>query len=58
MSVDDVVRERGTDLERGLSTEEVKRLRERFGPNALPPPPKPSVVMQILGQFLNPFVGT
>jgi P-type Ca2+ transporter type 2C len=58
MSVADVVRERGTDLERGLSTEEVKRLREQFGPNSLPPPPKPSVVMQILGQFLNPFVGT
>jgi len=58
MTVDEVVRVRGTDLQRGLSTEEVKRLREQFGPNALPPPPKPSVVMQILGQFLNPFVGT
>ncbi len=58
MTVDEVVRARGTNLERGLSTEEVKRLREQFGPNALPPPPKPSVVMQILGQFLNPFVGT
>jgi Ca2+-transporting ATPase len=58
MSVADVARERGTDLERGLSTEEVRALREKYGPNALPPPPKPSVVMQILGQFLNPFVGT
>jgi Ca2+-transporting ATPase len=58
MSIEDVVRERGTDLDRGLSSEQVKQLREQFGPNALPPPPKPSVVMQILGQFLNPFVGT
>jgi Ca2+-transporting ATPase len=58
MSVADVARERGTDLDRGLTTEEVKRLREQFGPNALPPPPKPSVIKQILGQFLNPLVGT
>ena len=36
----------------------MKRLREQFGPNALPPPPKPSVIKQILGQFLNPLVGT
>ncbi|MDO9017364.1 MAG: cation-translocating P-type ATPase [Deltaproteobacteria bacterium] len=58
MSVADVVRERGTDLDRGLTTEEVKRLREQFGPNALPAPPKPSVIKQILAQFLNPLVGT
>ncbi len=58
MSVSDVVRERGTNLERGLSNDEVERLRARFGFNALPLPPKPSVLLQILGQFLNPFVGT
>ena len=27
-------------------------------PNALPAPPKPSVLKQLLGQFLNPLVGT
>ena len=31
MSIEDVVRERGTNLDRGLSSEQVKRLREQFG---------------------------
>jgi len=42
----------------GLSDADVRRQRERFGPNALPAPPKPSVLRQLLGQFLNPLVGT
>lgn len=56
--VADVIRAKGTDPERGLSAEDVQRLREQYGPNALPPPPKPSIVKQILSQFLNPLVGT
>ncbi len=58
MSVDEVARTRGADLDRGLASAAVPGLRETFGANALPAPPKASVVMQILGQFLNPFVGT
>ncbi len=48
----------GVDPSVGLGDEAVRRQRERFGPNALPPPPKPSALRQFLGQFLNPLVGT
>jgi len=46
------------DLAQGLSMAEVEARRTKFGPNALPPPPRPSVLRQIVGQFVNPLVGT
>ena len=55
---DEIARTRGTDLARGLGPDDVQRLRAEFGYNALPAPPKPSVLKQLLGQFLNPLVGT
>ncbi len=58
MTLEEIARARGTDLEHGLSTADVQRLRAEFGPNALPPPPRPSVLRQLAGQFLNPLVGT
>jgi len=48
----------GVDPSVGLGEAAVLRQRERFGPNALPPPPKPSALRQFFGQFLNPLVGT
>lgn len=48
----------GTDPTQGLSNDEARTRRETHGPNALPPPVKPSVFRQIIGQFLNPLVGT
>ncbi|MEZ4407829.1 MAG: HAD-IC family P-type ATPase [Polyangiales bacterium] len=47
-----------TDPAQGLSNDEARARREKYGPNALPPPARPSVLKQILGQFLNPLVGT
>ncbi len=46
------------DLDKGLGPDEVKARRDTYGPNALPPPPRPSVIRQILAQFVNPLVGT
>ncbi len=54
----EVVSRLEADATDGLSPEEVRRRRERHGPNALPRPPRPSVLKQVLGQFLNPLVGT
>jgi Ca2+-transporting ATPase len=54
----DLIAHHGVDPAVGLSAADVTRLRERFGPNALPAAPKPSVLRQLLGQFLNPLVGT
>ncbi len=47
-----------TDPAQGLSNDEARARREKHGPNALPPPARPSVLKQILAQFLNPLVGT
>ncbi len=48
----------GTDTERGLTTAVVHSQRERYGLNALPPVPRPSVLLRIVAQFVNPLVGT
>ena len=58
LPVEEVLASLGADGVNGLDTEAVRRLREEYGPNALPAPPRPSVLKQILGQFLNPLVGT
>ena len=57
-TADEIAKQRGVDLASGLTEDDAARVRGELGPNALPPPPKPSVVMQLLGQFLNPLVGT
>ncbi|MEZ4394608.1 MAG: cation-translocating P-type ATPase [Polyangiales bacterium] len=58
ITADEALRALDANALEGLSTDAVLRLRERFGPNALPTPAKPSVLKQILSQFLNPLVGT
>lgn len=40
----------------GLSTEEAGRRLEEFGPNRLPEPPVPGLVVTFLRQFLSPFI--
>jgi Ca2+-transporting ATPase len=40
----------------GLSSIEVKAKLKEFGPNQLPPPPKPSVVARLLKQFTSPLI--
>ncbi|HJL19273.1 MAG TPA: cation-transporting P-type ATPase [Sandaracinaceae bacterium LLY-WYZ-13_1] len=54
---DAAVRYWDADPENGLSGAEVARRRERLGENALPEPPKPSALKQLLGQFTDPLVG-
>jgi Ca2+-transporting ATPase len=56
--VDAVVAALTVDPARGLDAASVRTRRDTYGPNALPPPPRPSVLRQILSQFLNPLVGT
>ena len=58
LSVDAVVTALTVDPARGLDAASVRTRRDTYGPNALPPPPRPSVLRQILSQFLNPLVGT
>lgn len=41
----------------GLTPEEVERRRAQLGENALPEPPKPSAIKQLLGQLADPLVG-
>src|SRR5690606_11823361 len=41
----------------GLASEEVEQRRARLGENALPEPPKPSAIRQLLGQLADPLVG-
>ncbi|HEY8427823.1 MAG TPA: cation-translocating P-type ATPase [Sandaracinaceae bacterium] len=45
------------DPRTGLSSEEVERRRAALGENALPEPPKPSAIRQLLGQLADPLVG-
>lgn len=45
------------DARSGLSSEEVETRRARLGENALPEPPKPSPIRQLLGQLADPLVG-
>lgn len=42
-----------TDIEAGLSSDRVVQLREHYGYNDLPEPPKPLVIKMILTQFLD-----
>ncbi|MCZ7683302.1 MAG: cation-transporting P-type ATPase [Sandaracinaceae bacterium] len=46
-----------TDPRTGLSAEEVETRRARLGENALPEPPKPSAIRQLLGQLADPSSG-
>ncbi len=46
-----------SDGRRGLTPEEVSERRARLGENALPEPPKPSAIRQLLGQLADPLVG-
>lgn len=41
----------GTDLEKGLSPEQVKRLTEKYGPNELPVEEGKSIWQLVLEQF-------
>jgi len=47
-----------TDAARGLSCGEARARLAKEGPNALPPPPKPSALVQFISQFKNPIVLT
>jgi P-type Ca2+ transporter type 2C len=52
-----LARER-TDAVRGLSSEDAAARLAQAGPNALPPPPRPSALAQFASQFKNPIVLT
>ena len=41
----------GTDLEKGLTSEQVEENRKKFGVNSVPPPKKVSIIQLILDQF-------
>lgn len=58
MTAEEVAREWGTDLERGLTPEAVIERRAKVGRNELPAPPRPSAFKRLLAQFVNPLVGT
>ncbi|HET8617446.1 MAG TPA: HAD-IC family P-type ATPase [Acidimicrobiales bacterium] len=51
-----VAGELGTDVQRGLSAEEVARRLERHGPNRLDPEPEVPVWRKVLSQFADPLV--
>lgn len=42
-----------TDLERGLNSSDVERLRAYYGTNELPKPPRPSIFLMLLGQVTD-----
>ncbi|MFT0846901.1 cation-transporting P-type ATPase [Actinomycetaceae bacterium L2_0104] len=50
-STDSVLAELETSSENGLSPDEAKKRLESVGPNALPEPPKPNVVLRFLSHF-------
>lgn len=56
MGVADVATSLGTDLARGLSSEDAKVRLERFGPNELREKPGPSVLEMFMAQFREPLV--
>ncbi|GAA5120852.1 HAD-IC family P-type ATPase [Haloechinothrix salitolerans] len=55
-SPDDVVAELGTDTATGLTAEQVRDLRERYGPNTLPRHRGRGLFRRWLDQFTNPLV--
>ncbi len=57
-SPDACARTLSVDVSTGLDATAADAVRARVGPNALPPPPRPSALRQLLAQFLNPLVGT
>ncbi|MDI7247552.1 MAG: cation-translocating P-type ATPase [Bacillota bacterium] len=56
MGVADVAASLGTDLARGLSSEDAKARLERFGPNELREKPGPSILEMFIAQFKEPLV--
>ena len=56
MSVDEVVREAGTDSERGLSSAEAALRLVELGPNTLPPRRRRGWVVQLLSQLNHPLI--
>ena len=55
MSAEDVVRELGTEMHAGLTSEEAARRLARYGPNLLAEKPRPTFLQLVLAQ-LNNFV--
>lgn len=51
LPAEDVLRRLGTDPRRGLDPQEARRRLERYGPNRLPEPPRPSALVRFLRQF-------
>lgn len=45
-----------TSLENGLTSAQVEKNRETYGPNSLPPPPKKTILQMILEQFEDKMV--
>ena len=56
LSVDEAVASVASDLDRGLSMDEVARRTLRFGPNVLPAGAGPGWPRRLLGQFHNPLI--
>ncbi|MGF1465822.1 MAG: cation-translocating P-type ATPase [Sandaracinaceae bacterium] len=54
---DQAVHRLATDAEVGLSAAEAEERLARHGANALPEPPRPSALVQLLRQFADPLVG-
>ncbi len=48
----------GADAARGLSPADAAARLAKDGPNELPPPPRPSALVQLVSQFTNPIVLT
>ncbi len=55
-SVESVLKELGTDPERGLTTEQVRQNREKHGSNELSPPEKAPLWKQYLEKFEDPTI--
>ncbi len=51
--VESVLEELQTDAEKGLESDEAQRRLDEVGPNRLPEPPKPNVVIRFLKHFNN-----
>ena len=56
MGVADVAVSLGTDIAKGLSSEDAKARLERFGPNELREKPGPSILEMFIAQFKEPLV--
>jgi Ca2+-transporting ATPase len=56
VSSSELVESLGVDIERGLSDDDVERMRERFGANVLPEAKQKSKLLLFLEQFNNPLI--